>query len=234
MFDNVNINRLKGRCNRGELPDFVCDYLKAFKQKASPRSKWADLRMVVFDTETTGLNIQNDRILEIGAVAIRNGEIWIKDSFELLVSAERKPGMESISVHGLLPGEVRMGGEDELEAIKKLLNYIQADVLIAHHIYFDVSMVEMVLRRLGMEKFFLFNPKIDTAFMAQKLDQASRRNYPQEASNYGLDELCKRYNISMEDRHRAWGDAMITAKLFLKLSHEFYLREKNLLKHITV
>lgn len=232
MLNRLNAMRLKGQCKRGELPEFVCKYFDAMEGMPSKNEPLANLRLVVFDTETTGLDPSRDRIIEMGAIAIKNGEIYLEDSFELMISSSKKPGEKSISVHGLLPEEVRVKGHPEIEAIEKFLAYLGADVLVAHHTNFDVCMIEMAVRRLGIEKFFLYNHKIDTAEMARKLEYPHKPPAYVDSSLFNLDALCERYGISTEDRHRAWGDALITAKLFLKLSHEFAERGKYRLRNI--
>ncbi len=232
MIDWINIQRLGGQCKRGELPSFVCDYLEHYSSQPSGSRNWKDLRILVFDTETTGLNIHRDRMLEIGAVGIQGGEILLKDTFELLIDAKKSPAEDSIQVHGLLPEEIRSKGLSEQEAIARFLGYIKGDGVVAHHINFDIGMIEMAMRRSGVERFFMFNKRIDTAELAKKLEHPRKPPSYIDHSKYGLDELCERYGISTEDRHRAWGDAMITAKLFLKLVQAFEEKGKNKLKDL--
>ncbi|MEO0894851.1 MAG: 3'-5' exonuclease [Bacteroidota bacterium] len=216
----INIRRLKGQCQAGGLPSYICKYIEGYESRPGKRTPLEELRLVVFDTETTGFNHFSDRILEIGAVVIQDGEIILGDSFEVLLEGEKMPGEKNILVHGLMPGEIRLKGTSSEKAFSAFLDYIHADVLVAHHARFDVNMVEMGVRKMGIEDFFLYNPTIDTALMAQKVDHPHRPSHYIDQRMYGLDALCERYGISTEDRHTAWGDALITAKLFLTLARD--------------
>ena len=65
-------------------PVFWKEYLKSFKQKSS--KKIEDTRFVIFDTETTGLDLVKDRILSIGAIGVFKNTIDIADSFEIYIT----------------------------------------------------------------------------------------------------------------------------------------------------
>ncbi|MEL6624911.1 MAG: 3'-5' exonuclease [Bacteroidota bacterium] len=217
MFDWFQIQRLKKAKN---LPDAFVAYLKTYDQLPVKGDLWESLRMVVFDTETTGLKIETDRILSIGAVAVEGGQIVIGDSYEVLVSQGEPQTHEAIPVHGIIPSDVRQRGISEAEAVDSFLSYAKADVLVAHHVNFDVGIVNRALRRQIHPKAFLFNHIIDTAAVARKLEHPHRPHAYIDHTQYSLDALCDRYHISMEDRHTAWGDALITAKLLLQLLHQ--------------
>ena len=93
--------------------------------------------------------------------------------------------------------------------MQQFLAYVQNAVLVAHHAAFDVAMINNALRRNGLPK--LKNKILDTGHLFQKtrLDDSK--------THFSLDELSKRFQIAMHDRHTASGDAYITALLFLKL-----------------
>ncbi|MEO0581069.1 MAG: 3'-5' exonuclease [Bacteroidota bacterium] len=217
MFDWFQIQRLKKAKN---LPDAFAEYLNTYDQLPAKGDLWESLRMVVFDTETTGLKIETDRILSIGAVAVEGGQIVIGDSYEVLVSQGEPQTHEAIPVHGIIPSDVRQRGILEAEAMSSFLSYIKADVLIAHHVNFDAGIVNRALRRQFHPQAFLFNHVVDTASVARKLEHPHRPHSYIDHTQYSLDALCDRYHISMEDRHTAWGDAMITAKLLLQLLYK--------------
>lgn len=190
-----------------DYPKFWESYLSHFEE-ASLTQK----RFVVFDCETTGLNEKNDRILSIGAIAITDDYIAIKDFFEVFVSQEVfKP--ESVAIHGILKeGENKIV---EAEAIIQFLDYIKNATLVGHHVKFDIEMINMALKRLGVGK--LKNEFMDTDAMYQKL-----KNLPSE-EHHSLDQLCDIYKIRKSDRHTASGDSFITALLFMKIKSKMNL-----------
>ncbi|APY07218.1 DNA polymerase III subunit epsilon [Winogradskyella sp. J14-2] len=191
--------------NRKTYPEYWEAYKDCFS--ISQEQNIQRIRFVVFDTETTGLNTKNDRILSIGCVAIEGLKIKVSDQLELYVKQETF-NADTVKIHGLLR-EGKLYKIEEPKAIELFLAYIKNAVLIAHHAAFDVSMVNAALARLGLPK--LKNKVIDTGhiFQKTKLDNSK--------THFSLDELSQRFKIPLHDRHTACGDAYITALLFLKL-----------------
>lgn len=185
-------------------PDFWKEYLKKFKQK-QPKTIEAT-RFVVFDTETTGLDISTDKILSIGAVSIVNNIIDVSDSFELYLKQDEF-NTETVEIHGLLKDGNLIKTSEE-KAIEQFIEYLGNSVLVAHHTAFDVAMINASLKRMNLPK--LKNKTIDTGILYKKLEGKKDKHF-------NLDVLCDEFNIPKHDRHTASGDAFITALLFLKI-----------------
>jgi len=185
-------------------PAFWNEYLKAFKTKQPKTIE--DTRFVVFDTETTGLDILNDRVLSIGAVGIFNNIIDVADNFELYLKQDEFKA-ETVEIHGILK-EGKLSKLSEAEAMENFINYIGNAVLVAHHTAFDIEMINTALKRLELPK--LKNKTIDTGILYKKLESKKDKHF-------NLDVLCEEFNIPKHDRHTAAGDAFITALLFLKI-----------------
>ncbi|WP_372768864.1 PolC-type DNA polymerase III [Lutibacter sp.] len=185
-------------------PLFWKQYSIKFKQK-QPKSI-ENTRFVVFDTETTGLDILNDRVLSIGAIGIFNNIIDVADSFEIYVKQDAFKA-ETVEIHGILK-EGKLTKLSETEAMAHFIAYIGNSVLVAHHTAFDIEMINAALKRLDLPK--LKNKTIDTGILYKKLEG-------KKDSHFNLDVLCKKFNIPKHDRHTAAGDAFITALLFLKI-----------------
>lgn len=185
-------------------PDFFKSYLKTFKEK-QPKSI-ETTRFVVFDTETTGLDITKDRILSIGAVAINNNTIDVSDSFELYLKQDEF-NAETVEIHGILK-EGNLTKIEESDAIEQFITYLNNSVIIAHHAAFDIEMINMALKRMELPK--LKNKNIDTGILYKKLEG-------KKDNHFNLDVLCDEFHIPKHDRHTASGDAFITALLFLKI-----------------
>lgn len=201
----------KRSSNKSEMPDYWHRYLECFQSTYSNRTPIEEIRFVVFDTETTGLDIKKDHVLSIGAVGVKGFEIAIQDRLECYVRQEYEPSQEAVAVHGILSSHPATG-LDALEAVKRFLQFTKDSVLVAHHAAFDVNMINRILKENGGGK--LQNKVIDTGYLARRVTiktQAERRG------TYGLDNLCRLYHIPMSDRHTAAGDAFITAILLMKL-----------------
>lgn len=169
------------------------------------------LRFVVLDTETTGFDYINDRILCIGALVLQNNTINIQDSFEIFIEQEHYD-KSTAKIHGILK-EWIVSRPSELEALQQFLVFLGDSIIIAHHTYFDITMINNALERNGLPK--LKNKTLDTSVLYKK---TLIKSYLLERKDtYTLDELADKFDISKKDRHTAIGDAYITAIAFLKI-----------------
>jgi len=190
---------------RKSYPEYWHSYLTHFSK--NQEQDLEQLRFVVFDTETTGLNTKADRVLSIGCVAIEGLKIKISDQLETYLNQEQF-NASTVKIHGLLKTG-KFSKIEESEAIVHFLNYIQDAVIVAHHAAFDIAMINQILLRQGLPQ--LKNKVLDTGHLFQK----TKRNTSK--SHFSLDELAEQFKIPLHDRHTASGDAYITALLFLKL-----------------
>lgn len=197
----MNIFRKKNK------PEFWLNYVKKV-ENCEKYSSFDDIRFVALDTETTGFDFSIDRILSIGAVSIKKNKILVSDSFELYIKQDIY-NKETVKIHG-----IRRNGKEEKvseeEAIVQFLNYLNDAVIVAHHTSFDIQMINCALERLNIGP--LISKQLDTNYIHKKMMSGSLFNKP-----CSLDTLCEIYQIKMHDRHTAAGDALLTAKLFLKL-----------------
>lgn len=187
-------------------PDFWKNYSQNFETVKQLTIENA--RFVVFDTETTGLNTRTDRILSIGAIAINGNRIDVAHSLEVYLNQE-KFNAETVKIHGILKnGNLKKFSEEE--AIIRFLNYIEDSILVAHHVDFDISIINEALKRMKLPN--LKNKRLDTGLLYKM-----SLPYSQVYKHYGLDELCEVYKITKHDRHTASGDAYIAGIIFQKV-----------------
>ena len=206
------------------LPEFWKTYESLFKETQS--KKFNDLIFVVLDTETTGFSFEDDRILSIGAVKIKNESISVQEVFDIYLEQE-KFNKETVHVHGLLKNGQREC-ISEILALEKFLAYVGDAVIVAHHAGFDMGMLNTALVRHGLPK--LKNMVLDTGVIYKKTLIKSYLVQPK--SNYTLDELAEKFSISRKDRHTALGDAYITAVAFLKIISRLKEKKNFSLKYL--
>lgn len=187
-----------------EYPSFWKDYLAHFDTKSSTK------RYVVFDCETTGFDTNEDRILSISAIVVKNNKIIITDFFELFITQDVFKA-KTVPIHGILKNGIEEK-VTEKEALLIFLDFIKDATLVGHNIAFDIEIINQGLYRLNAGK--LKNQYMDTDIMYQKL-----KYFPEE-QHTSLDELCEVFKIRKTARHTASGDAYITALLFLKLKRK--------------
>ncbi|WP_418263588.1 PolC-type DNA polymerase III [Flavobacterium faecale] len=196
---------------RRRRPDFWKKHIEVV-QNSKKYNNFEEARFVVLDTETTGFDYENDRILSIGAVAIKNNKIQVSDSFEVYIKQEVF-NKETVKIHG-----IRRDGTEikvsEAEALVQFLEYLDDAIIVAHHTKFDMTMINKALRRIGGGT--VRSKQLDTNFIHKKIAVEDRFK-----KMYSLDELCSIYNVKKHDRHTALGDALITAYLFLKLTYRY-------------
>ncbi|MFT5943205.1 MAG: DNA polymerase-3 subunit epsilon [Sediminicola sp.] len=210
--------------HRRNLPDFWSTYEKSFDKKISNDIK--SVRFVVLDTETTGFDYDNDRILCIGAIGLQNNTITIKDSLEVFVHQEHY-NIESAKIHGILK-KGKIERLSEKEALKQLLEYLGNSILVAHHTKFDVTMINRALERHGLPK--LKNKALDTAVLYKKALLTT--TLMEKKEQYTLDDLADKFDISKEDRHTAIGDSYITAIAFQKILNRMKYKKEPTLKDL--
>ena len=206
---------------KSTYPEYWNTYVSHFKN--TQETDIEKIRFVIFDTETTGLNINKDRILSIGSIAVYQKYIKVAERFECYLTQHIYHN-ESAKIHGIL----QVGHYDKIEeqeGLIQFLNYIENAVLVAHHAAFDVAMINGALKRLGLPK--LKNKVLDTGHLFAKtgLNESDK-------SHFSLDNLSNRFNIAQHDRHTASGDAYSTALLFLKIISLLNLKKNITLKDL--
>ncbi|MDD3404264.1 MAG: PolC-type DNA polymerase III [Hespellia sp.] len=157
---------------------------------------------VVFDLETTGFSAIKDKIIEIGAVKVKNGEII--DKFSEFVNP-RRPIPFHITQLTSITDEMVMEAEDIETLLPQFLEFVGDAVLVAHNASFDVGFIEQNCRYQDIVPDFI---SVDTVALARVLLPT--------ISKYKLNNVAKALNISLENHHRAVDDAGATAEIFVK------------------
>ena len=159
--------------------------------------------IVVVDFETTGLNPRKNRIMEIGAVRIRNGQVV--EEYSRFVNPQEPIPEEVVKLTGITDAMVADAGTADTE-IPKLLEFIGDAAFAAHNAKFDSAFLREECARLGIE---LHMPVLDTL-------EFSRRMYP-SLKSHRLGAVCKSLGISLKNAHRAVHDARATAQMLNRM-----------------
>lgn len=157
---------------------------------------------VVFDIETTGFSAMKNRIIEIGAVKVKDGKIL--DTFSSFVNPETPIPYRIEKLTGISD---RMVQDADLidEVLPRFLEFSEGAVMVAHNAAFDMGFIEHNAFLLGMEREFT---SVDTVGLSRVL-------LPQ-LGKHKLDNVAKELHISLENHHRAVDDADATAQIFLR------------------
>ena len=157
---------------------------------------------VVFDIETTGFSPEKNKIIEIGAVKVVNGQIT--DKFSTFVNPDVPIPFEIEQLTGINDNMVLSSPGIEV-ILPQFLEFCKDCTLVAHNASFDVSFISWQAAKQGLE----FEPTVlDTVAIARQLLPSLNR--------FKLDTVAKALNISLENHHRAVDDAGATAEIFVK------------------
>jgi len=174
-------------------------------------------RYVVFDLETTGLDLKTDSVVSVGAFRLIEGRIQLSDIFFELIRPGHAISQSSVKVHGLVPDMVE-NARHASDVLDDFLAFIGTDILVAHHTGFDLHFINKIMtRKYG---FPLQNLALDTAVLCRNL-LFSSHPYPYgfrvDHSKFSLDALAKHFEIEIHDRHTSLGDALATAMIFQRI-----------------
>ena len=169
--------------------------------------------VVVFDTETTGLNTKKDAVLSIGAVKVKGDRILTSESFEIFLKPSREISTESIKIHHIRPCDLENGLEPQ-EGAKKFLDFIGNRPLVGYYLEFDMAMMNRLIKPwLGCE---LPHKQIEISglYFDKKIALI-----PQGNIDLRFDTILRDLNIPRMGQHNALNDAIMTAMVYVKLQH---------------
>ena len=166
------------------------------------------MREIIFDTETTGLDAQTDRIIEIGAVELDNRFVTGR-SFHVFINPDgREVHPDALAVHGI-SNEMLADKPKFAEIVQDWMDFVGDGRLVAHNAGFDAGFFNAELARAGQ-------PELDPERIVDSLSIA-RRRHPMGPNS--LDALCRRYGIdnSRRTKHGALLDSELLAEVYIEL-----------------
>lgn len=197
------------KCYHTVFPQPYTDYTQAglFDDLRKPKAL-KDNVFVVFDLETTGLNNnpamgRMDKIIEIGAVKLINGEI--AEKFSSFVACKERLSKEIIELTGIKDEDL-VGAPEIEKVIADFYKFTDGAYLVGHNVTFDYRFVSYY----GEQNGYMFDKKqYDTLHLAQEVLRG-------QLNNYKLNTVADYYGFSF-NHHRAFDDACVTAKVFIEL-----------------
>ena len=154
----------------------------------------------IVDVETSGMTSTNCKITDI-AIIIHDGEKII-DEFQSLVNPERKISRKITRLTGI-DNEMVRHAPKFYEIARKVFEMTDGNVFVAHNVSFDYRIIRKEFEELGGE---FVRRQLCTVRTARRLLKGSK--------SYSLGNICADLDITITNRHRAYGDALATSKLF--------------------
>ncbi len=171
---------------------------------------FVDTEFVIFDIETTGFYNRTCKIIEIGAVKIKNGEII--DEYMSFVNPNESLSEEIVRLTKI--DDKMLINERPINAVlNEFLEFCGDAVLVAHNVQFDISFINKNAKEINGKG--IDNAYIDTVGLTRMLHQ--------DFKNYKLNTVAEKYRVSLNDHHRAIYDAKCLAEIFIKQIDELKL-----------
>ena len=185
--------------------------LSWFDNDATQLSEGFPEKMVLLDCETTGGNATRNRIIEIGLLVIEEGKLIKRWQSFIDPQTALPPFIQKIT--GINPGML-IGAPIFSDIAEELLQYLDGRTLVAHNARFDYGFIKNEFARMDVK--FSTKPLCSVKF--------SRALFPQ-FNRHGLSHIIKRFDLTIENRHRAMDDAEMIYQFFLKSSALFSSEE---------
>ena len=166
-----------------------------------------NLCFVAFDTETTGLSVEKDDVVQLGAVRVLNGRIVHGEVVDTYVNPGRPIPPASTLIHQVTDADVA-GAPDFATAGRNFHHFARDAVLVAHNAPFDIGLLRRCASDMGVD---WSHPVLDTVLLSAAVFGTTE--------DHSLDALCERLSIMIPPdlRHTAIGDAQATAQVLVKL-----------------
>ena len=170
--------------------------------------KLEDATFIAFDLETTGLSSRLDRIIEFGAVKMKNRDVIERK--QMFINPKRNIPANIMNLTHINQSDVDFASPIE-DVIDELLDFIGDAILVAHNARFDVGFMNAACRETGRPE--LSNPIIDTLPLSQAMIDSKR---------YNLGSVCRHYGVSYdgEGAHRADYDAEVLSQVLCHMMND--------------
>ncbi|MBF9041763.1 3'-5' exonuclease [Rhodobacterales bacterium HKCCE4037] len=183
------------------------DLLDQSPDRALAETPLRDLCYVAFDTETTGLSVEKDAVIQIGAVRVLGGRIVEGESVDTYVDPGRPIPPASTRIHRITDTDV--AGAPTIGPAGRTLSHFARDaVLVAHNAPFDIGLLRKSAGEMGVD---WSHPVLDTVLLSAVVFGTN--------AQHSLDALCDRLGVTIPEdkRHTAIGDAQATAEVLVRL-----------------
>ena len=167
--------------------------------------------LAIVDVETSGMSPYRDRIIEIGIIRVEDNRVV--SNFNQLIDPERVVPQWITNITGIRHSDVQ-GKPLFSEKFPEVDALLQDAVFVAHNVNFDYNFFRNEYQRMGRD---FEMEKVCTI----KLSKFFNPNY----DGHGLDKIIARYGMEVENRHRAYDDALILWKFINRLRSQFSLEE---------
>lgn len=194
---------IQGQSNPQHI-SFLRQLQKELKEQNSLETPLHELRVVVFDIETTGFYPEKgDQVISIGAIKMKGSKIIDQETFYSLVKTNLPLPAEISALTKLTDEELR-SAPDATDVFMHFLKFVNKQILVAHHAKHELSFMQKLSLDLFRTRFE--HRIIDTSFLVRVSNPSVK--------SFSLEEACLECGVEIKNRHHALGDAVMTAHIW--------------------
>lgn len=187
--------------------------LQSVQRGFSKASRYAKIRSrhkkeihyVILDIETTGLDYESDRIIEIGMIKVCGREI--EDQYQNFILCDKSIPQKISSMTGITLDMIKSDGINEQQAIREMKKFIGDSVVVGYNVEFDIKFIEKMCERQCQDN-FIFKCK-------DVLKMVKRKIY---LDNYKLETVARACEVEIISLHRALEDCKLIYGINNKLN----------------
>lgn len=168
--------------------------------------------VIVFDTETTGLDPKNDEMISIGALKVRDNQILFNERFDIVVKPTKMINEKSITIHHLRHCDVEHGMTPQ-EAVEAFIEFAGNRPLVGYYIDFDYAMINNVFKKMSGANLPNKTVEISGLYFDHKIGRI-----PQGNVDLRFDTILSDLGLPKLGKHDALNDAIMTALIYIKLT----------------
>jgi len=202
---SIREGKQENHCNSRQIRQIQLKPLDISEKIVNGELK-APTSFIALDIETTGLRSKEDSIIELAAIRYEQGEMV--EQYHSLIKSEKRIPEEVISLTGITNELLEEQGKEIKDVLEEFRLFAGDHVLVGHFVLFDLRFLREIcsVLNVGMMQYRY----IDTVVL-------SKIWCHEPVENYKLETLIKKYLIADKQSHRALPDAILAAKLYLKL-----------------
>ncbi|QGU94595.1 AAA family ATPase [Clostridium bovifaecis] len=188
------------------LSDFIDSNVPIYGEKYSLLiNEFHKDNIIVFDVESTGVDVTEDEIIQIAAIKI-NSKGEVIERFEKFLR-NKKSVKNSEHIHGFSDEFLMKNGENKESVLRKFIKFSENTIIVGHNVQYDINILTSELQRLNLGK-----PKFKAFF--DTLD-IYRRFYT-NLVNHKLETLSKVFKTANKPSHDAMDDILATKDLLVR------------------
>lgn len=189
---------------RVKLNDYLSDYTEFGEYYTNLINGLDKSEIIVFDVESTGVDVTEDEIIQIAAIRLDSNGREI-EKFERFINPTKSVG-KSYLVHGFTDEKLKEVGEEKNIVFEEFLKFIEGKIVVGHNVNYDISILSSELSRMG-DKRILVKGIYDTL-------EIYRRFYS-NLSNHKLEYLSEKFNTRAKPSHDALDDIRATGEILV-------------------